>query len=534
MVYLFLFGIIVIVGQIFSKSIIPLSLILVITGMVLSAFPAFPVPELNSELILNVFLPVLIYQISAFSSWKDVRKNLRPITLLSIGHVIFITVLVALVMHHVIPELGWPLAFVLGAIVSPPDDVAIVSIAEKIRLPGKLVTILEGEGLFNDATALVLFRYALAALVTHEFYILHAANYLLIILIGETVYGLLLGFAIGEIRLRIKNPMLNIIASILTPFAAFLPAEMLGGSGIIATAAVGFIIGNHYSARFTPGFRLFSRAFWPALSFAIQNLLFLLLGLNLRNILQNIATLSLQVLLLYSGALIATIIVGRFIWVYAVVIYTPRLLSSKLRHSSNRLPWQHVFILAWAGIRGIISLAAAFAIPTLPFLVGGVNPKHLIIFLVFCVISVTFLLQGLSLPWLVKLLGVHVHGEKEKFDEHVAELNARLKINNTVLAWLIEYEVNASDNLKLQKEIKIYIREYKMLRSRLKERIANHDVEGEHDEKAESDGASIVLSKIVGIERAALFKLWSEEKINYTIWNRLLDRLDHRLQNLQE
>ena len=534
MVYLFLFFIIVIVGQVFRNSVIPLSLLLVITGMVLSTIPAFPVPELNSELVLNVFLPILIYQISAFSSWKDVKKNIRPISLLSIGHVVFITIVVAVVMHQLIPELGWPLAFVLGAISSPPDDVAIMSITEKIRFPVKLMTILEGEGLFNDATALVIFRYALAALVTHEFYAFHAINYFLLVLVGETAYGLLLGYVIGELRLRIKNPMLNIIASVLTPFAAYVPAEMLGGSGILATAIVGFIIGNYYSARFAPDFRLFSRAFWPSLTFAIQSLLFLLVGLNMRYILQNIAAISISKLVLYSGALIATLIVGRFVWVYGFVIFLPRLLVPSLRRATYHLPWQQIFILAWVGMRGAISVAAAFAIPTLPLMSDGVSPNNLIIFLVFCVLTVTFILQGLTLPWLIKALGVHVHGEQEKYSEHLIELTARLKINNTVLKWLIEYQSQVEDDPRVLKEVNIYVREYKMLKARLKERIANHDIDATHDEQMESEGAVMLVSKIIQIERAAIFKLWKEDKISYTIWNRLLDRLDHRLQTLQE
>ena len=247
MTYLLLFCIIVLVGQVFRKSKIPLPLLLVMMGMVLSVVPNFPTVQLNPDLVLNVFLPILIYQISAFSSWKDIKKYIRPISLLSIGHVIFITVLVAVIMHTLIPELGWPLAFVLGAVTSPPDDVAIVSIIEKIRIPRSIETILKGEGLFNDAAALMFFKYALAATVTHEFSSMNAMEYFGIILVGETIYGLLLGYVIGEFRLKIKNPHLNIIASFLTPFLAFIPAEKLGGSGILSTAVAGFIIGNYYS-----------------------------------------------------------------------------------------------------------------------------------------------------------------------------------------------------------------------------------------------------------------------------------------------
>jgi NhaP-type Na+/H+ or K+/H+ antiporter len=265
--YTALFSVIVILGQIFNKSTIPLSLILVIVGMILCMIPNFPLITLNPDVVLNIFLPVLIYQISTASSWKDLKKNRWPIASLSFGHVIFITILVAVTIHTLIPELGWPLAFVLGSVISPPDDVAIVTIADKIRMPTRIVTLLEGEGMLNDATALIIFRFSLAAVVTHQFYPLQALTTFVIVIIGETLYGLALGYAIGKLRLRIKNPVLHIMASILTPFLAYLPPEQLGGSGIIATVAVGSVIGHVYSVRFTPEFRLISKAVWPTLAF---------------------------------------------------------------------------------------------------------------------------------------------------------------------------------------------------------------------------------------------------------------------------
>ena len=242
--YIILFGIIVIVGQTFNNSPVPISLLLVITGMLLSLLPTTPDITLDPNIVLNIFLPLLIYQISAFASWRDVKKNLRPIMLLSIGHVIFITILVAVVIHMLIPQFGWPLAFVLGAVISPPDDVAIVSIADKIRMPQRLITILEGEGMFNDATALILFRFALAAVVTHQFSAVRAVSAFFLVIIGETLYGLALGFIIGEIRLRIRNTTLHMMASLLVPFIAYIPAVMLGGCGVLATAVTGFVFGS--------------------------------------------------------------------------------------------------------------------------------------------------------------------------------------------------------------------------------------------------------------------------------------------------
>ena len=195
--------------------------------------PGIPAIDLDPKVVLNIFLPILVYQISSFASWNDFKKNKRPIALLSVGHVIFITAIVAWVIHALIPELGWPLAFIIGAVLSPPDDVAIVAIAEKIRMPNRVITILKGEGLFNDATALILFRFALAALLTHQFSAVHAVTTFFAIIIGETLYGLAVGYIMGELKVKISNTVLHVIASVLTPFLAYTPAVMLGGSGVL-------------------------------------------------------------------------------------------------------------------------------------------------------------------------------------------------------------------------------------------------------------------------------------------------------------
>lgn len=531
-VYLLLFALIVVVGQLFNKSSLPLSLLLVITGMLLSFFPNFPQISLNPELVLNVFLPIMIYQISAFSSWKDVKKNMGPITLLSIGHVVFITILVAGIMHALISNISWPLAFVLGAVISPPDDVAIVSIAEKIRMPQRIVTILEGEGVFNDAAALILFRFALAALVTHSFSAMHAVSYFFAVIIGETLYGLVLGHVLGELRLKITNTTLHVMGSYLIPFIAYFPAEMLGGSGVLATAVTGFVIGHRYSVKFSSEFRLFSRALWPASTFAIQCMLFLLVGLNMRFIYNSISVIPLNMLMLYGGTIIATVVLGRFLWVYSIMIYLPRLLFVSVRRKKP-VPWQYPIVLSWAGMRGSISLAAALAIPALPMLDIGVNPRDLIIFLVFCVIAVTFVLQGLTLPWLLKTLGLKRHGQRERYNEHLMELRARVRMTKAVLQWLSAHKEKIVDDAEMLKEINLHMKEYSMFAERLERRISEHDGhEVLHDERSELLTEVYLLSQIILIEREELLRMWREEKITFSVRNKLLDRLDHRTLHL--
>jgi Na+/H+ antiporter len=533
--YTALFSVIVILGQIFNKSTIPLSLILVIVGMILCMIPNFPLITLNPDVVLNIFLPVLIYQISTASSWKDLKKNRWPIASLSFGHVIFITILVAVTIHTLIPELGWPLAFVLGSVISPPDDVAIVTIADKIRMPTRIVTLLEGEGMLNDATALIIFRFSLAAVVTHQFYPLQALTTFVIVIIGETLYGLALGYAIGKLRLRIKNPVLHIMASILTPFLAYLPPEQLGGSGIIATVAVGSVIGHVYSVRFTPEFRLISKAVWPTLAFAIQNIIFLLVGLNMLSILNGIAMIPVWDLVIYSSAVIAAVVLGRFFWVFIMLGYLPRLLFPAVRRKNSRPRWQSLFVVSWSGMRGGISLAAALAVPTISTTIEGVNPKDLLLFLIFNVIAATFLLQGLTLPWLLKILGVQKYGAREKYHEHLHELAARIKITKAALRWLIAYKKRMdTENKELLDQVKLYIREYKMLRTNLENRIKQHDTEIMHDEEQEIQNEVFLLAQLIEIERNELVQLWRDEKVNLSVRNKLLDQLDHRSKHLPD
>lgn len=533
--YILLFSIIVITGLAFGRFTVPMTLILVIVGMVLSFIPHFPSVTIDPDVMLQIFLPLLVYQISSFSSWPDFKKNTRPIALLSVGHVIFITFLVAYVIHSLIPELGWPMCFVLGAVISPPDDVAIVTIAQKIRLPNRVITILEGEGLFNDATALILFRFSLAALLTHQFSAGKAFLAFFVIILGETLYGFFIGELIGRIRARIKDTSLHVMVSLLTPFFAYLPPLFFGGSGILATVITGFIIGNRFVTRFTPEFRLVSYNIWPMLAFGINCLIFLLVGLNLRGIIDNIAPLSINSLLLYSSAVIATVILGRFLWVYIALIYLPRLLFPSILKRDPYPPWQFPFLISWAGMRGPISLAAALAVPLLPDLAQGTNPRALLLFLVFSVIVATFLIQGLTLPLFMKLTRTKKFGEAEAYNEHISEISARVAMTKAVLHWLKKYRKESSEDDKLCDQLKLYSLEYKNLLAELKNRMENHsrDTQSlEHNSEEEQRRDLFLITQIVEVERTALVDLWRREKISIHLRNKLLEKLDHKIKHL--
>lgn len=526
-IYIILLGIIVITGVLFGKTAVPTTLALVLTGMLLSFFPYFSHIELDPKLVLNFFLPILIYQISVVTSWRDVKQNFRPIVLLSVGHVLFITLVVAIVAHSLIPEIGWPLAFLLGAVVSPPDDVAIVSIAEKIHMPHKIVTILKGEGLLNDATALIIFRFSLAAAITHQFSAVTAVSGFFMVIIGETIYGVLLGFLIGKLRLKIREPVLQMMASFLTPFLAYLPPEKLGGSGVLATVVTGLIIEQNFYDKFKPEVRLLARSVWKTIAFAVEGILFLLVGLEMPSMITHISLASPKVLFLYSTAIIVTVIVGRFIWVYPAA-YLPRFLFASIRKKDPYPRWQQPFLISWAGMRGGISLAAALAVPTLPSVLGEINFRDLLVFLVFCVIISTLILQGLALPWLLNILGIRQEGQREKYIEHLSELRARIKMIKMVLLWLADYKEQAKEDEKKVEKIIFHIQEYQSLQKEYKERLKNHGETVEHNEIKELREEMFVFSKTIEIERRTLLRLWRKEKISHAVKNKLIAQLDHR------
>ncbi len=529
--YIGFLGIIVCVGVIARNILVPAPLLLVVAGMLISLLPHFPHIEIKPELVLNIFLPLLIYQISATTSWRDVKKNLRPIALLSVGHVLFITLVVAVITHAIIPGMTWPMAFVLGAVISPPDDVAIIAIAQKIQLPQRIITILTGEGLLNDATALILFRFALAAVITQQFSAPQAFAEFFTIIIAETAYGLALGYIIGELRMKIRDPTLEMMLSLLTPFLAYLPAVQLGGSGVLATVVTGSVIGHHFLERYSAEARLLARAIWDTIGFALQSVLFLLVGLNLRMILENIASIPMQQLLFYSSITTVTVIVGRFIWVFSAT-YLPRFFSKSLRKKDPYPPWQYPFVVSWAGMRGGISLAAALAVPTATVNRGAIDLKDLLIFLVFCIITATLLIQGLTLPWLLRVLGITKIGLREKKDEYLAELNARKLMTKAGLHWLHDYKASMADDATQLEEVKLQIREYQILKKRLDDMIQNHQENTIENAAYQFKCTVHIATQLIEIEKETLTALWHDAKISHTIRTKLLEQLDLHAKHL--
>jgi monovalent cation/hydrogen antiporter len=528
--FVLLLGVVAIVGFLFRKSRYPTSLFLVITGIMLSPFIDFPLISKHPNLVLNVFLPLLLYEITTISSWREYKKQIRPILLLSIGHVFFITIFVACLIHYFLPQTSWPLAFIIGAIVSPPDDVAIISIAEKVKMPSKIVTILEGEGIFNDATALILLRFSVVALISHQFILSNAAITFMLMVVGEIVYGVILGHVLGKLRTYLLDPFLHMVVSLITPFIAYLPAERLGGCGVISTITVGFIIGNYYSVKFTPEFRLLSNSVWPIISFVLQSFLFLLVGVNIDTIYAAISAVPIVDLIRFLLVVLFGVIIGRFMWVYPVT-YLPNLIFRNTKKRKPKVPWQSAFLISWAGIRGAISLAAALSIPALPVYVDNVNARDFVTFLVFGIILFTLLIQGMSLPWLIKVLGVQKYKKHEMYIEKLEELFARRDLSQAAIQWLTEYLAKET-NKELIAETKLQLKNYTSLHQHLLKKIRESSPYEEVDEENLYIEETSLLNKLIEVEKNLLIDLWEKEKISLAVRNKLMEQLDLRTKSI--
>ena len=380
------------------------SILLVVAGIALAVIPGLPRLELAPELVLLGILPPLIYSAGVAMSWREFRFNLRLISLLAFGCVVFTTCAVAVAVHWLV---GLPLAvgFVLGAIVAPPDVVAPLAIVRRLGLPRRLVVVLEGEGLANDATALILYRFAVAAVSTGLFSLGEATGVFALIVVGEIAYGIGVGWASLRLRRWARDPRVEITLSLLTPYAAFLLPQQLGGSGVLATVAAGLYVSWNGPLLIPAATRLQGIFFWDFLIYLLEGLIFLITGMQIRTLLDRMSGNLLHDLLIAVLITIVVIVVTRFVWMFPA-IYLPRWLSPSLRRRDPCPPWQWAFLLGFVGVRGVVSLAAALAIP-LTTVTGSPFPaRDLILFVTFAVIVITLIGQGLALPPVVRWLGL--------------------------------------------------------------------------------------------------------------------------------
>ena len=407
---------------------IPYPILLVLGGLALGFVPGMPEIELPPDLVLIAFLPPLLYGAAFFTPLREFRTNVVEISLLAVGLVLATMVAVAVAAHAVIPGLSWPAAFVLGAIVSPTDPTAATAIAQRLGLPRRLVSVIEGESLVNDGTALVAYRVAVIAVVTGSFSLAGASGRFVLNVAGGILVGLAVGIVIREVRRRLDNPPVEITISILSGYFAYLPAQALHVSGVLAAVTVGIYMGWHTPELTTFQTRLQGQAVWEIVFLVLNGLLFALVGLQLPSIVDSLSERSTADLMAYAALVTGIVVAIRFAWVL-VAAQTP---VNVMRMDSTP-NWKGALVVAWAGMRGAVSLAAALALPLTTDAGAPFPDRDLIVFLTFCVILGTLVVQGLTLPALIRWLDLEDDGLAEK-----EEAKARIRAAEAALDRLEE------------------------------------------------------------------------------------------------
>jgi monovalent cation/hydrogen antiporter len=393
---------------------VPYPITLVLGGAVIGFLPGVPTVELDPDIVLLIFLPPLLYGAAFFTSVRELRQNAKAIAMLAIP-LVFVTMAAVAVAAHEVVGLGWAESFVLGAIVSPTDAVAPAEIMRRVGAPRRLVAIIEGENLTNDWTALILYRFAVAAVVSGSFTLWKAGLEFVASGIGGVLVGLAAGWLIRQVRSRIDDPPIEITISILSGYVGYLPAEELGLSGVIAAVTTGLYMAWHTPQLTTPVMRLQGVAVWEILTFLLNAVLFLLVGLQLPGILDELSGRTTEELVLW-GALVSAVVIGvRLAWVFTLPLVS-RLIDRRESQRERRLPAEQRLVIGWAGMRGSVSLAAALAIPLHTDAGAQFPQRDLIIFLAFAVILVTLVGQGLTLGPLIKWRGIEDDGQESHED----------------------------------------------------------------------------------------------------------------------
>jgi monovalent cation/hydrogen antiporter len=408
---------------------VPYPILLVLGGLALGFVPGLPDFELPPELVLVGVLPPLLYSAAFFTSLRDLRTNVRPIGLLAIGLVIATTLGVAAVAHAAVSGLSWPAAFTLGAIVSPTDPLAATSIARRLGVPRRIVAVVEGESLVNDGTALVLYRVAVAAAVSGSFSLAHSSARLVVNVVAGVAVGLAVGYVVRRVRRVMHHPPSEITIALLTGYFAYLPAEALGVSAVLAAVTAGVYMGWHTPELTTAETRLQGDAFWTILVFLLNSLLFVLVGLQLPHVVDGLDRPT-GSLLGDAAVVCAAVVVSRVVWVFPFT-YVPRFLFRRIRERDPYPPWQYPALISWIGMRGAVSLAAALALPLETDTGTPFPARDLIVFLTFAVILVTLVGQGLTLPAVIRALRLEDDGTAAK-----EEAKARIRAAEAALARL--------------------------------------------------------------------------------------------------
>ena len=486
---------------------LPLPILLVAGGIGLGFVPGLPQVVLAPDIVLVAVLPPLLYSGAFFTSLRDLRTNRRPIAFLAFGLVAATMGTVAVVGHAWI-GLPWAVAFTLGAVVSPTDALAATEIAGRLGAPRRVVSLIEGESLVNDGTALVLYRAAVGAAIGGTFSLLDTSADIVVDVIGGIAIGLAVGWVVRQVRRRLDDPPIEVAIAVLSGYFAYLPATAIGVSGVLAAVTIGVYMGWHTPELTNERTRLTGDAFWEILVFLVNALVFGLVGLQLRSIVDLLSGTPMSTLVGYSLLVSATVILTRIV-LLPVFTYVPRWAFRSIREHDPYPPWQYPAVISWAGIRGAVSLVAALALPS------DFPHRPLIVFLTFGVIVATLMLQGLTLPWLIRVLDVSDDGGAER-----EEAKARIRTAEAALARLEELLEEGTVHPKTAERLRGSLG---FRRDRFRARFDDGD-DGAIEER--SAAYQRVTRELLAAEHAALITLRNEGVIDDNVMQRVQRDLD--------
>ncbi len=480
---------------------------LVIAGLAIGLIPGTPILKLDPDLIFLIFLPPLLYEAAWYTAWKEFWKWKRPIALLAFGLVFFTSTIVAYASIEIIPGFTLALGFLLGGIISPPDAVAAATVLKGMKVPHRILTILEGESLVNDATSLIVFRFALAAILTGTFSLQQAGGSFVVV----TVMGIVVGLAGAHVMYAIHRffpttASIDAALTVMTPYLLFLAAEQFHYSGVMAVVSGGLFISWRSHEIFQDGVtRLNMLGVWNTMIFVMNALVFILIGLSLPDIVAGLGAYSIADGIRY-GLLISAIVIGlRFLWVFPAT-HLPRMLSESVRREANP-GWKGPLVISWAGMRGVVSLATALSIPMLMADGSAFPYRNLIIFITFVVIFVTLVLQGLTLPLLIRWIDLREIDDTRPPDEQMTGIT--LHINKAALAHLEKHFVYESKSNELigllKKDLQHDIRN-------LSQRLESLGCD--ESEKNEIRVYRKVLSELYKVQREELFLLRQQSRFH--------------------
>ncbi len=493
----------------------PYPIALVIGGGLLGFVPLVPKLPFDPELILVLVLPPILYQAAMLTSWRDFALSIRTISLLAIGLVVVTTLAVGVALKLLIPDIPWAAAFAFGAIVSPPDAVAATSVLSRMNIPCRVVTVLEGESLVNDAAALVLYKFAVAAVLTGTFSLFQASVQFAGVALGGISLGIFTALVFIVIHRHIGDVFIEVLTSLLVPYVAYVAAESLHVSGVLAVVAAGLVRGRRAPAVVSAEMRIVSRSMWNVLVFLLNMLVFVLIGMQISGGVARLEQYSAARLMAEGALLSAVAIIVRFAWVYAA-LYLPRRLSASLRKSEAPPRESEFFIMSWCGMRGIVSLAAALALPVV-LADGTPFPyRDVIIFFTFVIIAVTLVLQGLTLPALIRRLRVGIDWSLK--EEQGNARNAMSKAAIAAIDALAHQEAIAPD-----------------LAGRISAEFAEKNVAGDADASVPEDHAVLarrLRHAAISAERQELIRIWRDNQISDDVLREFEEELDYKESHL--